>query len=259
MPTLFTDPCLIVFLSKLSIALMSPLGTALLLTLLGMLLARYGRPRAAWFSVVLGFAWLALWSLPPASNWLVSQVEQEFPFQPLSGLPSAPAMVVLGGGIHPSRSAVTPPNLESSADRVWYAAQLYHAGKAPLMVLSGGSDPITSVGTEADAMRELLLDLGVPDSALLLEGKSRTTRENAIYSAELLRSRGIRRVLLVTSALHMHRAKKLFEQQGIEVDPAPTDHEARPLSSWQLVLPDAGALEGSGHAIKELVGGWLAP
>lgn len=259
MPTLFTDPCLIVFLSKLSIALMSPLGTALLLTLLGMLLARYGRPRAAWFSVVLGFAWLALWSLPPASNWLVSQVEQEFPFQPLSGLPSAPAMVVLGGGIHPSRSAVTPPNLESSADRVWYAAQLYHAGKAPLMVLSGGSDPITSVGTEADAMRELLMDLGVPDSALLLEGKSRTTRENAIYSAELLRSRGIRRVLLVTSALHMHRAKKLFEQQGIEVDPAPTDHEARPLSSWQLVLPDAGALEGSGHAIKELVGGWLAP
>jgi len=248
-----------VFLSKLSIALMSPLGTALLLMLLGMLLARCGRPRAAWSSVVLGFAWLVLWSLPPASNWLVSQVEQEFPFQPLSALPSAPAMVVLGGGIHPSRSAVTPPNLESSADRVWYAARLYHAGKAPLLVLSGGSDPRTSVGTEAEAMRELLRDLGVPDLALLLEGKSRTTRENAIYSAELLRSRGIRRVLLVTSALHMHRAKKLFEQQGIEVDPAPTDHEARPLSSWQLVLPDAGALEGSGHAIKELVGGWLAP
>jgi uncharacterized SAM-binding protein YcdF (DUF218 family) len=57
----------------------------------------------------------------------------------------------------------------------------------------------------------------------------------------------------------MPRAKKLFEQQGIEVDPAPTDHEARPLSSWQRVLPDAGALEGSGHAIKELVGGWLVP
>lgn len=245
------------FLSKLSIALMAPLGTALLLMLLGMLLARYGRPRAAWSSVMLGFAWLVLWSWPPASNWLVSQVEQEFPFQDLSALPSAPAMVVLGGGIHPPRSAVTPPNLESSADRVWYAAQLYHAGKSPLLVLSGGS--VTSVETEADAMREFLRDLGVPDSALLLEGRSRTTRENAIYSAELLRSRGIRRVLLVTSALHMHRAKKLFEQQGIEVDPAPTDHEARPLSSWQRVLPDAGALEGSGHAIKELVGGWLAP
>jgi len=246
-----------VFLSKLSIALMSPLGTALLLMLLGMLLARCGRPRAAWSSVMLGFAWLLLWSWPPASNWLVSQVEQEFPFQPLSALPSAPAMVVLGGGIHPSRSAVTPPNLESSADRVWYAARLYHAGKAPLLVLSGGS--ATSVETEADAMREFLRDLGVPDSALLLEGRSRTTRENAIYSAELLRSRGIRRVLLVTSALHMHRAKKLFERQGIAVDPAPTDYEARSLSSWQRVLPDAGALEGSGHAIKELVGGWLVP
>lgn len=247
------------FLSKLSIALMSPLGTVLLLMLLGMLLAGCGRPRAAWSSVILGFAWLLLWSWPPASNWLVSQVEQEFPFQPLSALPIAPAMVVLGGGIHPARSALMPPNLESSADRIWYAARLYHAGKAPLLVLSGGSDPRTSPGTEADAMRELLLDLGVPDSALFLEGQSRTTRENAIYSAELLRSRGIRRILLVTSALHMHRAKKLFEQQGIAVEPAPTDHEVRPLSSWQRVLPDAGALEGSGHAIKELVGGWLVP
>jgi uncharacterized SAM-binding protein YcdF (DUF218 family) len=206
---------------------------------------------------MLGFAWLLLWSWSPASNWLVSQVEQEFPFQPLSALPIAPAMVVLGGGIHPSRSAVTPPNLESSADRVWYAARLYHAGKAPLLLLSGGS--ATSVETEAYAMREFLRNLGVPDSALLLEGRSRTTRENAIYSAELLRSRGIRRVLLVTSALHMHRAKKLFERQGIAVEPAPTDHEVRLLSLWQRMLPDANALERSGRAIKELVGGRLVP
>jgi len=246
-------------LSKLSIALMSPLGTTLLSMMLGMLLARWGRPRMGWTAVAFGFVWLTLWSLPPAVNGLIGQIEQEFPFQPITGLPSAPAIVVLGGGIQPSPSAVLPPNLESSADRVWYAAQLYHAGKAPLLVLSGGSDPKTNVGTEADAMRELLMALGVPDSALLLEGQSRTTRENAIYSAELLRERGIRRVLLVTSALHMHRAKKLFEQQGIGVDPAPTDHEARPLSSWQLVLPDAGALEGSSHAFKELVGGWLIP
>lgn len=108
-------------------------------------------------------------------------------------------------------------------------------------------------------MREFLEDLGVPDSALLLETRSRTTRENAIYTAELLKQRGLQPVLLVTSALHMHRAKKLFESQGIEVETVPTDHEARPLSLWQWVLPDAGALENSGRAIKEFVGGWLLP
>lgn len=247
------------FLSKLSIALMAPLGTALMLMLLGMLLAGWGRPRAAWSSVMFGFVWLVLWSLPLASNWLVGRLEQEFPLKPLMALPSARCMVVLGGGIRPSGSTFMPSNLESSADRVWYAAQLYHAGKAPLLVLSGGSDPRTSVETEAGAMRGFLRDLGVPDSALLLEGRSRTTRENAIYSADLLRSRGIRRILLVTSALHMHRAKKLFEQQAIEVDPAPTDHQARSLSLWQWVLPDAGALQVSGQAIKEWVGGWLVP
>ncbi len=247
------------FLSKLSIALMSPLGTTLLLLLSGMLLAWRGRSRSAWVLVAVGFLWLTLWSLPPASNWLRGQIENEFPFQPLSSLPGAPAIVVLGGGIGPPRVAATPPNLESAADRVWYAAKLYHAGKSPLLILSGGSDPTTSAGTEAEAMRELLRDLGVPDSALLLEGQSRTTRENAIYSATLLRSRGIQKVLLVTSALHMHRAKKLFEKQGIEVYPAPTDYESRPLSSWQPLLPGADALDGSARAIKELVGGWLVP
>jgi len=253
------DLLFIVFLSKLAIALMSPLGTALFLIFLGMGLAGCRRNRAGWTLVSTGFFWLVLWSWPPASNGLVGLIESEFPLQPLSSVPSAPAIVVLGGGIHPPRSAQFPPNLESGADRVWYAARLYHAGKSPRLVLSGGGDPRTSSLTEAEAMREFLGDLGVPDSVLLLESRSRTTRENAIYTAELLSQHGIRRVLLVTSALHMHRAKKLFEKEGIEVEPVPTDHEARPLSFWQKVLPDAGALENSGHAIKELVGGWLIP
>ena len=247
------------FLSKLCIALMSPLGTSLFLILLGIALAWRGRNRVAWTSVSIGWLWLVFWSLPLASNGLVGLIEGEFPYQPLSSVPSAPAMVVLGGGIHPPRSAQFPPNLESSADRVWYAAKLWHAGKSPLLVLSGGGDPRTSALSEAEAMREFLADLGVPDSALLLETRSRTTRENAIYTAELLKQRGLQRVLLVTSALHMPRAKKLFESQGIEVEAVPTDHEARPLSLWQWVLPDAGALENSGRAIKEFVGGWLLP
>lgn len=92
---------------------------------------------------------------------------------------------------------------------------------------------------------------------MLLEEQSRTTQENAQLTSLLLRTKGIDRVLLVTSALHKRRARELFEAECFQVIPAATDHEARELSSWQNWLPDAGALDGSTRALKELVG-WVA-
>src|SRR5690606_3989740 len=109
-----------------------------------------------------------------------------------------------------------------SADRVWHAARLYHAGKAQRLLLSGGTVR-TGDGSEAEAMRRLLLDLGVPDEALGLEDASVNTSSNAARTAELLRAAGIDHILLVTSALHMPRARAAFERTGLTVFPAPTD------------------------------------
>jgi uncharacterized SAM-binding protein YcdF (DUF218 family) len=107
-------------------------------------------------------------------------------------------------------------------------------------------------------MAILLQDLGVPQHAMLLEEASRNTRENAAFSATLLKARGIRHILLVTSALHMPRALPLFAAQGLQADPAPTDFEAHLSPPGVLAwLPDASALDGSGRAIKELVGKWV--
>jgi uncharacterized SAM-binding protein YcdF (DUF218 family) len=146
-------------------------------------------------------------------------------------------------------------DLTGGADRVWQAARLYDAGKAPLVLLSGGSDPEYSVMSEAQAMQVFLRDLGVPDSAMLLEQESRNTHQNAENSARLLRQRGFNRILLVTSALHMERALSEFESRGLEVIPAVTDHEAGepPPIPWRY-LPDADSLSASARALKELVG-----
>jgi uncharacterized SAM-binding protein YcdF (DUF218 family) len=92
-------------------------------------------------------------------------------------------------------------------------------------------------------MRQFMLDLGVPANALLTEERSRNTRENAEMSAKLLRERGIQKVLLVTSALHMRRAVKLFEQQGLLVQPVATDHEVGSPKERMSWLPDANALD----------------
>jgi uncharacterized SAM-binding protein YcdF (DUF218 family) len=248
---------------KLIIALISPLGTALAALLLAALLAWRGRcgwpawRRAAWTLAVLAWVWLALCATPAFSNLLVGAVERSVAYVPEAQLPVAPAMLVLGGGVEPQQHAGHLPHLNGAAARVWYAAQLYHAGKAPLLLLSGGDpDPGRDAGSEAEAMRELLLDFGVPARAILLEGSSRDTRENARNAARMLAARGIHRVLLVTSALHMRRALALVRRAGLDAAPAATDFEAR-RQPWGLQwLPSAGALQRSGHAIKETVG-WL--
>jgi len=88
--------------------------------------------------------------------------------------------VMLGGGIEPARRGRSAlPDLRNAADRVWHAARLYHAGKAPLLVLSGGSDTGTYATSEAMAMQQLLLQMGVPEAAMLLEEASRNTQQNA--------------------------------------------------------------------------------
>ena len=241
---------------KLLIALISPLCTALALGALALLLANRQHKRISCLLGLLALLWLGAWSLPVASHYLRGWLEAPYPAVAPAKLPQAQVIVVLGGGIRPPEHGQTLPDLNSAADRVWHAARLFHAGKAPLLVLSGGSNPAVSASSEALAMRGLLTDMGVPDTALLLEEHSRNTRQNAQFTADLLRQRGVSRILLVTSALHMRRALSLFEAQGLTVIPGATDHEARHHFSAVDWLPDAGALDGSARAIKELVGRW---
>jgi uncharacterized SAM-binding protein YcdF (DUF218 family) len=235
--------------------LVSPLGAALALWLLALLLESARAWRSSRAVALLGFSWLLMWSMPTPSLALRERLEKDYPPVEAAALPAAPAIVLLAGGADPPVPPRADPNLFSSADRMWFAARLYRAGRAPLVVLSGGADPARSPTSEAEAMQRLLRDFGVPDSAMLLETASRTTGENAQFTAQLLGERRIGRVLLVTSALHMERAKREFEAAGIEVIPAPTDHEGvAPPAGLRGWLPDSGALDGSSRAFKELVG-----
>jgi uncharacterized SAM-binding protein YcdF (DUF218 family) len=112
--------------------------------------------------------------------------------------------------------------------------------------------------SEAEAMRVFLRDLGVPEKAMLLETESRNTQQNAENTARLLHARGIRQILLVTSALHMGRALRQFDGRDLQVTPAVTDVESgkAPPIPWRY-LPDADSLSASARALKELVGQWV--
>lgn len=245
------------FISKIAIALISPLGTALFLGALGLFFGLLRRNRICVVLGTIAMTWLSLWSLPATSFWLREQVESAFPFVPIHELPAVEAVIVLGGTMSPPQGEQHFPDLLSAADRVWHAARIYRAGKAPLLVLSGGSDRVFSLTSEAESMKLMLQDFGVPEEAMVLESESRNTRENARFTAEILRNLNVQTIILVTSALHMRRAIAIFRAEGFIVIPASTDHEGHKPPRLQRWIPDTNALDGSGRAMKEIIGGLL--
>jgi uncharacterized SAM-binding protein YcdF (DUF218 family) len=247
------------YLDKLLAQMGYPLGLSLTLCLLGLLLLVLGRRRWCGWIILVAVSWLWFWSLPVVADALRLSLEGRFANVSVAELPTADAAVVLGGGMEAGPPGWPYPDLGPAADRIWHAARLYHAGKAKRLILSGGH--LSWQGDqqpETAAMRRLLTDLGVPEQALVIEGRSQNTRENALYSAELIRSLGIGRILLVTSAMHMPRALGTFQAVGVDAIPAPTDFEVIPQPTQLLRwLPNAEALQDSTLALKEYLGWWV--
>lgn len=242
--------------TKLLSLLVYPLSQALLLLVLASLLLLLRRARTAQVFLLLGLAWLYLCSTALFADLLMATLEDDFPPQAMSVVAPVDAIVVLGGAISGDSHPGAQPNLNQHVDRLVYAAALYQAAKAPLVVASGGGQPDSR--PEAEMMQEALAIMGVPRGQMLLERASRDTHDNARFTAVLLQPKGIRKILLVTSAFHMRRARDLFVAQGFEVETAPTDYQrqvsAPTIPRW---LPSADDLSRSTLAIREHVGYWV--
>ena len=174
------------------------------------------RKHMGWTNVwrLLGFAGVAFFfisAFTPVPNilsrWLGSP----------SQLEPAQAIVVLGGGVSPDGVLSN-----SSLRRAIYGILLYRKGLASLLVFSGAAGD--EGPAEAEIRAEMARELGVSPEVILAAPDARTTREEAVFGETLLRARGVRRILLVTNAVHMTRAQALFERAGFEVLAAPA-HE----------------------------------
>lgn len=126
----------------------------------------------------------------------------------------ADAIVVLGAG-----SARDGELSDPSLRRLLGGLLLYRRGLAPRLILMGPAYEGSPV--EAETRAALARDLGLPAQAIVVEGRGLTTRQEAELAAQRMRELGGRRVLLVTGAQHMHRARRFFERAGLEVVPAP--------------------------------------
>ena len=260
------------FLSKLLPLFLYPLGLACVLMVVALVMW-WRRSRWVPLPIILSLVVLLLTSNGWVSNGLVRSLEWQH--LPPQKLPTADAIVVLGGA---TKSAFFPRpgvDLSEAGDRVLYGAQLYREGKAPFVIASGGRVEWRGGGpSESADMAQILKTVGVPAAAILQDPTSLNTYQNAVNVRKIMKERGINKILLVTSAMHMPRSLQIFKRQGINAIPAPTDFLVsqqeidEPNSSSQAILlnlvPDTDRLNKTTQALKEYIGmvvyrlrGWL--
>jgi uncharacterized SAM-binding protein YcdF (DUF218 family) len=173
--------------------------------------------------------WFAVAILLICGNgWLIGTMTKnlEWKYLPANPVPQADCILILSGGI----LGKTPPRqtveVADAGDRVLYGAYLFRQGKAPRIICTGNvaTGGIARRAASED-MAELLESLGVGKDAIITETKSEDTRQHARNLSPVFREQGFKRILLVTSAMHMPRSIGTFRHlcSGIEFIPAPTD------------------------------------
>lgn len=230
-------------------ALLIPPGLLILAMAAGLAVLR-SHPRTGRALLTAAGAGLYLLAMPIIATFLLQQLEAA----PLDAaeLKDAQAIVVLGGGKYAQAPEYGGDTVAAmSLVRLRYAAVLQRRTGLPVLV-SGGS-PEGSATDEAQTMR-LALEREFAVPVRWSEGRSANTLENARLTRELLDKDGIRRVVLVTHAWHMPRARLAFEHAGLKVIAAPTAHATRHPLALTHFLPDASALLDSALFFREVIG-----
>jgi uncharacterized SAM-binding protein YcdF (DUF218 family)/glycosyltransferase involved in cell wall biosynthesis len=170
-------------------------------------LYRAGRRRFAGAAAIATALYLLLFHTPVV--WAVA-----VPLRVAESPRTADAIVVFAGGVGESGTAGG-----GYQERVRHAVELYRAGYAPRLVFSSG---FVFAFREAEIMRSLAVDLGVPADAIVLERSASSTLENVAYVRDILREEGAQTILLVSSPYHMRRAILTWRKQSPDIEVTPT-------------------------------------
>lgn len=242
------------FFSKVLPALLFPYPLFMLLALFAWWRMKRGAFRRVFLLVWVVLAGLSSYAVAAP---LLQSLESRYPPLTVASAPQAQAIVVLSGMVTPLVPSTGEPEFSDAVDRVIAGRDLFRAGKAPLLVVTGGSGLLSQKGEpEAVTLKRWLVEReNLPAAAVLEESGSRNTAENAIETARLLEGRSVKRILLVTSAFHMLRSEMCFVKAGFEVIPYPVDYKV-PLEypGLEAAIPHPAGVVLSSVALKEYAG-----
>jgi uncharacterized SAM-binding protein YcdF (DUF218 family) len=232
---------------------------ALLLLATALLLVRLWRKGAAARgtarALLVAALLVTLLYLPAVGYLLLGSLEWDYP--PRAERPEGvEAIVVLGGYVSPPPAEGMPAELaEDSLLRCLRAADLYRQGPpCPVIVTGGPVHPDASAPPVARAMRDFLVAQGVEASHVVVEDRSRSTHENAVETAKVLRDLRVRKVALVTDAAHLRRALGCFRAQGVNAVGCGCRYRAAGRLTARDFLPDLAADAARRTAAHEWVG-----
>jgi len=172
--------------------------------------------------------------------------------------PPYSAAIVLGG-LSSFQETVDQLEFQGSADRLLDILPFYFEGMVSKLIIAGGSGRLNQEVKESPRLKDYLISLGVKETDILIEDKSRNTYENAIYAKELIEQQDLRPpFLLCTSASHMPRSLAVFEKQAINVDAYPVDFYTldREFNPDRLLIPKAHILQKWDWLVHEWLG-WI--
>ncbi|KAF0218893.1 MAG: hypothetical protein FD174_2676 [Geobacteraceae bacterium] len=218
----------------------------------GVWLARRKNWKAGVFNAVLA---LLLWfcSTAPFADFLMGGLEKG------AKIPASlhgDVIILLGGGIYEyarDLSGRGTPS-EEALSRLVTAVRAQKRMNVP--VIASGGAWLKGGTSEAGVLKRFLTDLGVPESMIVVEERSRDTAENARYCREICARYGFRKPLLVTSSYHMRRSVAAFNRAGVTTQPLPAFIITGVREEYSLFhyLPSVGALRCTSAALHEYLG-----
>jgi uncharacterized SAM-binding protein YcdF (DUF218 family) len=165
---------------------------------------------------------------------------------------------VVLGGMASWHEASERIRFYQGADRLLQAVDLYQRGIVKKLVISGGNASLLQKRRpESVYLGDYLVNLGIPESDIRIDSLSRNTHENSVRSMEIIKQEGWpEKIILVTSAFHMQRARGCFEKAGFEVEPYATDplKSTHPPTISEFFLPSLGVLSNWTILLREWIG-----
>jgi uncharacterized SAM-binding protein YcdF (DUF218 family) len=244
---------------RTGLTLVEPIGLIWLAMLL--LTVLLWRKRQRGFAVAAGALAAAIYVIGATDvpGILLRSLERPYAGVNYATLPTADAVLLLGGAVGPSRNEVGGLHLNEAGDRVIMALEMIRLGKASVLVCSGGKVKMDGREVhEADLLKRAIEErVSIPEIISL--GACSDTHDEAVHTLELAHSRGWQRLLLVSSASHLPRAVATFRTLGLTVIPVPCDFRttlstAQP--TFSTFVPGHGGFEMMSVWMHETIGWW---
>ena len=237
-----------IYLHKFLPLIASPLFFILIIILIGTYLKS---KKISLFGLLV----LIFCSLPIISNKLIFYLEKDYNLQDVSNIGKADAIVVLSGMV---ATIETKENINyefsTAVDRILSGIDLFKKNKAPFLILTNGKLPWSVGIPEGEYLKKFSIKFGIPKESILLTDNVQNTDQEAKSVKKLLNTNEAN-IILVTSAFHMPRAKKVFEATNIKVIPFAVDFRNSPNKvNFMDFIPSANSFEDTNHFVREMIG-----